>query len=245
VSNLKSQIEQYENIQSEIQANKTTENKDCVVLDNTNIKNSLVNIMIQWQTSLLNTIQEKALSDLNKYYHLFSSSATDLGVSPNDLHALKRNHDLLNKLMDEKPNEEKKLGPLEDKFKLLDDYSINLKEEDILKKSQIKLEWANYCQMLERIKKRNEKVSTELYHETMKGLDDFMKETSDNKALFIGNAPYSSNNIQSEKAFQILLDYKEQVKLLRKREDQMKFGVDLFKISYVPSPDIEFVEKEM
>ncbi len=37
--------------------------------------------------------------------------------------------------------------------------------------------------MLERIKKRNEKVSTELYHETMKGLEDFMKETGDNKVF--------------------------------------------------------------
>jgi len=25
----------------------------------------------------------------------------------------------------------------------------------------------------------------------------------------------------------------------------MKFGVDLFKISYVPSPDLEYVEKEI
>lgn len=32
---------------------------------------------------------------------------------------------------------------------------------------------------------------------------------------------------------------------MRKREETMKFGVDLFKISYVPSPDLEYVEKEI
>jgi hypothetical protein len=66
--------------------------------------------------------------------------------------------------------------------------------------------------MLEKIKKRNEKVSTELYHETMKGLEDFMKETGDNKALFSGNAPYHSREMNSEKAFGILIEYKDSAK---------------------------------
>jgi len=92
--------------------------------------------------------------------------------------------------------------------------------------------------MLERIKKRNEKVSTELYHETMKGLEDFMKETGDNKALFIGNAPYHSREMTSDKAIGILIEYRDTAKQLRKREENMKFGVDLFKIAYVPSPDL-------
>jgi len=41
----------------------------------------------------------------------------------------------LNKLFDDLGAIEAKLGPLEDKFKLLDEYSINLKEEDILKRN--------------------------------------------------------------------------------------------------------------
>jgi len=154
------------------------------------------------------------------------------------LHALKKNQDLLNKLFDDLGAIEAKLGPLEDKFKLLDEYSINLKEEDILKRNQLKEAWTEFCAMLERIKKRNEKVSTELYHETMKGLEDFMKETGDNKALFIGNAPYHSREMTSDKAIGILIEYRDSAKQLRKREENMKFGVDLFKIAYVPSPDL-------
>jgi len=51
---------------------------------------------------------------------------------------LKKNQDLLNKLIDDKESIEAKLGPLEDKFKLLDEYSINLKEEEIIKRSILK-----------------------------------------------------------------------------------------------------------
>jgi len=49
--------------------------------------------------------------------------------------------DLWNKLTEEKPAVEAKLGPLEDKFKLLDEYSIILKEEDIMKRNGLREAW--------------------------------------------------------------------------------------------------------
>lgn len=39
--------------------------------------------------------------------------------------------------------------------------------------------------MLERMEVRNQKVYNDLYQDTMKNLDDFMKEASDNKVLFL------------------------------------------------------------
>lgn len=80
VSNLKSQIENFENIQSEIQAQKTSDKSGCIVLDNTNIKSSLVDIMILWQNALLNAIQERTVSDLYGLHQLFVSSAANLSV---------------------------------------------------------------------------------------------------------------------------------------------------------------------
>lgn len=72
-----------------------------------------------------------------------------------------------------------------------------------------------------------------------------MKETGDNKVFFQANAPYNSNNMSNEKAFGIIAEQKENIRNLRKREEQMKFGFDLFKINYGTSPDLEFLEKEL
>ena len=47
-------------------------------------------------------------------------------------------------LNNDKHNIEAKLQPLEDKFKLLDEYSIILKEEDIARKNGIRAAWANF-----------------------------------------------------------------------------------------------------
>lgn len=71
-------------------------------------------------------------------------------------------------------------------------------------------------------------MHSDLYQETMKNLDDFQKDTSDNKALFQNNAPFQMGNLQNEKAFSILAEYKENAKALRKKENTMKFGIDLF-----------------
>lgn len=51
--------------------------------------------------------------------------------------------------------------------------------------------------------------------------------------------------MNNEKAFSHLHEAKENTKILRKREDTMKFGFDLFKINYIPSPDLEYMEKEI
>ena len=74
--------------------------------------------------------------------------------------------DLWNKLTEDKPSIESKLGPLEDKFKLLDEYSIVLKEEDIGKRNNLREAWNNFNLMLERIQTRNQKVHNDLYLET-------------------------------------------------------------------------------
>ena len=243
VGNLKSQIENFENIQSEIQAQKTTEKSGCIVLDNTNIKTTLVDIMILWQTALLTAIQERACSEVNNLHTKFQTSAMSLGPTPLEHNGLNKNTDLLNTLTEEKHSIEAKLGPLEDKFKLLEEYSISMREDDIQKKNSLRDAWQEFVAMLERIQKRNERVSSELYYETMKSLEDFTKETGDNKYAFQIHAPFSSNGITTEKANSTLNEYRDLTKALRKREEKMRFGVDLFKISYAPSADLEYVEQ--
>ena len=98
--------------------------------------------------------------------------------------------DLWNKLTEEKPAVEAKLGPLEDKFKLLDEYSIILKEEDIMKRNGLREAWQSFNVMLERIQQRNQKVHNDLYLETQKDLEEFVKETIDSKIVFSSYAPY-------------------------------------------------------
>lgn len=118
-----------------------------------------------------------------------------------DLHQLKKNMDILNGCKNEKTQTEKKLKPIEDKFKLLEDYSIQLNEADLQRKNALKDAWTEFCAMLERIEVRNQRVYQELYNETNKNLEEFMKEGSECKIVFSANAPYQVGNLANEKAF--------------------------------------------
>lgn len=75
ITHLKSKIENYEIIQSEIHAQKTSDKSGCITLDNTSIKNTLIDIMAIWQNVTLTAIQERALKDLTGLYQLFSTSS--------------------------------------------------------------------------------------------------------------------------------------------------------------------------
>ena len=65
---MKSQIEKFTQLSHEINAQKTTEKKGCIVLDNTNIKNALVNVMQSWENTFLKVIEEKCCTELTEIY---------------------------------------------------------------------------------------------------------------------------------------------------------------------------------
>ena len=245
VSSLKSQIENFENIQNEIQAQHSTDKFRCIVLDNTSIKTTLVDIMIMYQNAFLHAIQERAVSDLHNLHNLFYQTELQFSLVPSDLQHLKKNMDFWNKLSGEKPKIEEQLGPLEDKFKLLDEYSIALKEEDVVKRNTLREEWQKFLGLLEREAETNKRVYNDLYYETIKGLENFMKDTSDNRDRFMKEAPFNSVHFTVENAFLTLEKYRQNVKELRKGEEDKKFGVELFKINYAPNADLEYVEKEI
>jgi len=84
---------------------------------------------------------------------------------------------------------------------MLDDYSIGLSEEFVLKRRNLREKWSEFCEMLGEIEERNQKVSKDMYYDTNKNLDNFFKETSDFKTHFISLAPFSMTNVDCEKAF--------------------------------------------
>lgn len=71
---------------------------------------------------MLTAVQEKAINDLNALHSLFQNSEANLEPTPLDIHLLKKNMDSLAKYKKDKPENEAKLQPIEDKFKLLEDY---------------------------------------------------------------------------------------------------------------------------
>jgi dynein heavy chain len=74
---------------------------------------------------------------------------------------------------------------LEDKFNLLDYYGVSISDEFITKRRNLREVWNDFTVVLEDMEGRNQKVTKEMYNETVRELDDFFKETSEFKNKFI------------------------------------------------------------
>lgn len=74
---------------------------------------------------------------------------------PTDHQALKKNQDLLEKCIKEKPETEARLGPLEDKFNLLDYYGVSISDEFITKRRNLREVWNDFTVVLDDMEGRN------------------------------------------------------------------------------------------
>jgi hypothetical protein len=82
-------------------------------------------------------------------------------------------------------------------------------------------------------------------------MEDFKKDCVDLKNAFRQNAPTSYDKENKAKAednvrsFEKLGDYKNQTIFLRGREEELKFGLDIFDLEQGSYPEIVQVEKEI
>lgn len=77
-------------------------------------------------------------------------------------------------------------------------------------------------------------------------IDDFKKEVQENKKNFQQHAPYAvDKNMDNSKAREKLMEFRMATKELREKEEDMKFGLDIFDIEPMAYPELNLVEKEM
>lgn len=125
------------------------------MLDNTNIKTALVNVMLCWENTYLKVIEDKCCSALSDLYSKININKAQLLPDPTDHQQLKKNQDLLEKCIKEKPETEARLGPLEDKFNLLDYYGVSINDEYLLKRRNLREVWTDFCTALDEMEIRN------------------------------------------------------------------------------------------
>ena len=121
-----------------------------------------------------------------------------------------------------------------------------LTEEDKNKLALLEDAWIKFRDGLEEsnliIQKSYAQLKTEMDHT----IDDFKKEVQENKKNFQNQAPYSvDKNIDNQKAKEKLHEFKQITKELREKEEEMKFGLEIFDIEPMAYPELSIVEKEI
>ena len=87
---LRKVVESFDQKQSEIQVEKTSDDSICIQVDTSRIKNSLIHLNYEHQKQLLSKIKEQTIKELFDLNNKFRMNEDKLGKNPMDLPSLKQ-----------------------------------------------------------------------------------------------------------------------------------------------------------
>lgn len=246
VASLRTVVEYYDTVQSEIQVEKSSDDTVCIQVDTNRIKRKLIDLNYEEQKTLLGKIKDKGIEGLRYLNKTFMENEKLLSVPPTDLQSIKQSIELWETLYNQKKSIEESLGPLEEKFKLLDDYMIVFKDDETRLRYSIRDTFERFYNVLESVKKRNDSYYVAFQNDHMKRLQDFEQEVRDIRAKMLRELPIKvESGLTCDRACNRINTFRNYLKEIRENERKMEFGFDLFKIFYVPVPEIALIEQDI
>jgi ElaB/YqjD/DUF883 family membrane-anchored ribosome-binding protein len=224
-----------------------------IILDCSKIKNTLLDLANKLIQSQFERLIKDAKHDLNSLLQEFADTIDELKTPSTDLPHLKKNKDKYAEVRSKLKKLDDRRDPIRKKFQYIieqeQDITImsgGLTEEDKQKLSGLDDAWNKFQEGLSEangiINKSYINLKTEVDH----SIEDFKKEVQENKRNFQQQAPYAvDKNMDNSKAFEKLMEFKTSTKELREKEDEMKFGLDIFEIEPINYHELAIVEKEM
>ena len=103
----------------------------------------------------------------------------------------------------------------------------------------------SFNKMLSEIKMRNDQFFIKMKNAHDAKLIDFVKEIKENKRNFDKTCPIEVGKETVASALKMMDEFKDQTDEFRERLDKMKFGMDLFKMNFVPAPELVQVETKI
>jgi|LauGreDrversion4_2_1035121.scaffolds.fasta_scaffold21291_6 ElaB/YqjD/DUF883 family membrane-anchored ribosome-binding protein len=224
-----------------------------IILDCSKIKNTLLDLANKLIQNQFERLIKDAKHDLNSLLQEFVDTVEELKTPSTDLAHLKKNKDKYAEVKSKIKKLEDRRDPIRKKFQYIieqeQDITImsgGLTEEDKLRLAGMDDAWNKFNEGLSEaygiINKSYISLKTEMDHT----IEDFKKEVQENKRNFQQQAPYAvDKNMDNSKAREKLTEFKVATKELRDKEEDMKFGLDIFEIEPIVYHELGLVEREM
>lgn len=165
-----------------------------------------------------------------------------LSTPPADLDDLSNSLDLLENLQTSIPNIEAQFEPLHDQFNILRKYEVTIPDEVELQLERLQGNWMAFQQCLidsdGMLKKHKEKFRTGLLHSA----DDFKKTISTLVDQFDTTGPFS-DEVSISGAMDFICRMRAEVSQLKMNENNIRRGLNIFKIEQPPSHLIQAMER--
>ena len=246
IDSLRAQLQLYDGLQGEIQEEQTSDDTTCVHLDASRIKNSLINLNYDEQKAFLTRVKEVAVNEVRQLSSSFSDYVRRLSTLPNDLPALKAALDFGEELRLAAPVLQRGLVPLEERFRLLDDYMTVFNDEETRLRFRLRDQFDEFVAALEVARTRNDAVYAEFQKKHVVALEDFEHEIRERRRQIVRDLPVRvGDGLDCAGARTRITTFASYVEEVHREEDRLDFGFNLFRQKYQPIPEIEMLERDV
>nr|XP_022345562.1 dynein heavy chain 2, axonemal-like isoform X2 [Crassostrea virginica] len=244
VASFDADIARYDEVANNVQTQETILNIQFVLLDCSPLKYAILSHCTEWQnkfTTLLSTIATSRLKDLHAF---LKDNGENVSKPPQTLDELGESLSLWEKLNGGLADTEAKFPPLHDQFSILEKYEVPIKEEVTTMLTELSNDWIVFQQKLidaeQMLKKHKEKFRSGLLAQS----EEFKKQVHNLVDEFSTKGPFTSN-IPTAEALENINNIRAQMEALKKQEQEIRKGLNIFKIDQPPSKEIANLEKDL
>jgi dynein heavy chain len=239
-------IQRYKEVQSDIQQEDPKVVSDFIETDFTPLKNALMYHCQQWQGKLTDLLNENARTEMTKVIEYFDTNTNILLANPmKDWEELKIRVELLDQCRKDDEDMENRISPIEAKYAKLAEFEVVPAEEELSKKAQMRPLMEKFRETLMAAEVINNKERKKMKAGLETDLSTFQQSIKDVKAAFMTNAPYKSEGVSNDSAYQVLNSFKTQLAAKRAAEEEFIPKLELFGIEPAVYKELSWVDVEM
>ncbi|KAL3846382.1 hypothetical protein ACJMK2_017380 [Sinanodonta woodiana] len=244
VSSFDADIARYTEVANNVQTQETILNIQFVLLDCSPLKYAILSHCTEWQNKFTTLLSEIATSRLTELHTFLKENGEKVSKPPQTLDELGVSLELWDSLHSDIPNTEAKFPPLHDQFAILEKYEVPTPDNVKNMLNQLGSEWLTFQQILidseGMLKKHKEKFKSSLLAQS----EEFKKQVHNLLDEFQTKGPFTSN-ITTADALVSVEAIRVNLASLKKQEQELRRGLNIFKIDQPPSKEIANLEKDL
>ncbi|KAG4103981.1 dynein heavy chain and region D6 of dynein motor-domain-containing protein [Neocallimastix lanati (nom. inval.)] len=244
LSTFDADINRYNEVANNTQKEETFTNIYFALLDCSLLKHDLVTHCVEWQNKLTTLLNDNAKQELNDLYELFQTNTEKLSKPPTTLDELSSGLKLISELKENSESIQGQFSPIHEKYQILEKYEVPITENEKERLEGLNAHWEVFQQVVEESDKAYQEYKSKFKTEVLQSVDEFTKYLSSLSEEFESKGPFESS-IGYEKAEKTISEFIDHINEAKKKEEVIRYGLNIFKIEQPPFKDIEKLNKNV
>ena len=238
------EIQKYKDQMSLIQNEETTTTIKFIRVECLPLKNTLNKHCHGWMTKFYQLLNNMTNQELTSLYEYFSVNKKKILAQPTGLDMLGEQLATVQKLKAEEVQTEARFKPLKEQYGLLEKYEVAFPEQEADRLAGLDDAWESFKKCVHEAKKKLDKEKEKFKQDLELEIKNFDKSVTVLLEEFSSKGPYEGES-QPNEAFHVLDEYRSKLSSKKEKENQLRQGMEIFRIERSPYQDLKNLTNEL